>query len=56
MILEALMITCVGMGGVFLFLFLLICGLHILEIAAADNRRQDLAKVAAALAFVKHQK
>lgn len=56
MILEALKITCIGMGGVFLFLFLLICSMQILRIAVADNNRRDLKKIAAAIALAHHQK
>jgi hypothetical protein len=56
MIWDALIITCIGMGGVFLFLFLLICGMQILRIVISGNRSQDLEKIAIAVALTHHQK
>lgn len=57
MVFEALIITCIGMGGVFLFLFLLICAMQILRIIV-DNQNdiQNMDKIAAAIAVVHHQK
>ncbi len=55
MISEALKITIIGMGGVFVFLFLLICGMNILRIALANTSRDNLSKIAAAIALAKHQ-
>ncbi len=55
MISEALTITIIGMSGVFVFLFLLICGMNILRIILENNTRKDLTKVAVAIALAKHQ-
>ncbi len=55
MISEAIMITLIGMGGVFVFLFLMICGMNILRIALTGSKRNDLDKVAVAIALARHQ-
>lgn len=51
MLSEAIMITALGMGGVFMLLALLICVLHILQILAGKDA--DLEKVAVAIAVAK---
>ncbi len=48
---EAVVITALGMGGVFVLLILLIFVLHIVEIAAGRGAR--LEKIAAAVARAK---
>ena len=55
MMTQALIITLLGMGGVFFFLILLICVLNILRVAAGKENSSDLSRVAAAIAIAKHQ-
>lgn len=55
MMTEAFIITLLGMGGVFFFLFLLICVLNILRLTAGANKSSELSRIAAAIAVAKHQ-
>ncbi len=55
MISQSLLITVLGMGGVFFFLFLLICCMHLLEglvSVRADTARE---KIAVAVALARRQ-
>ncbi|MGN1063477.1 MAG: OadG family transporter subunit [Alphaproteobacteria bacterium] len=52
MIAQAFEITLIGMGGVFFFLMILICALHILEIVSTEDK-QSLNKIAVAIAWIK---
>lgn len=54
MLMQAGLITLLGMGGVFFFLILLIFALQILRICVPD-RTADLSKVAAAIVMAKSQ-
>lgn len=54
---QALLITGVGMAGVFVFLILLITIMNILHFCiAADKAQPSLNKIAAAIAFIKYHK
>lgn len=60
MISEALIITAIGMAGVFLFLLLLICAMHILRICVAEPSGgaddEELAQVAVAITAARRKK
>ena len=53
MILEALKITLLGMGGVFAFLVLLICAMHILRFFVEKTSSSKFEKIAVAVALAK---
>ncbi len=53
MISQSLLITVLGMGGVFFFLFLLVCCMHLLEGLVPVHRTQSLEKIAVAIAVAK---
>lgn len=55
MMTEAFIITLLGMGSVFFFLFLLICVLNILRLTAGGTKSSELSRIAAAIAVAKHQ-
>ena len=54
MLMQAGLITLLGMGSVFFFLILLIFTLQILRICVS-SRGDDLSKIAAAIAVAKNQ-
>ena len=56
MVSEALRITLIGMGGVFVFLLILISGMNLLRLATAKTVRSPLDKVAVAIATALSQK
>lgn len=49
---QGLMIAALGMGGVFFFLFILICFMHLLPMFHSHDA--DRAKIAAAIAVALH--
>lgn len=49
MITESLIVTLLGMGSVFFFLFLLVCFMHLLAIVLKENKTQDMDKKALAI-------
>lgn len=52
MFLQGLIIAGLGMGGVFFFLFLLICFMNLLQSFQGSETNRD--KIAAAIAFALH--
>ena len=56
MITQRLLITVFGMGGVFFFLFLLICCMHLLEGLVPMPKNKKLEKIALAIAVAKRGK
>lgn len=56
MITQSLLITVLGMGGVFFFLFLLICCMHLLEGLVPMPKNKKLEKIALAIAVAKRGK
>lgn len=56
MMTQALMITLLGMGGVFFFLILLVCAVQILRILMDQKNTSDLSKIAVAIAVAENQK
>lgn len=56
MITQSLLITVIGMGGVFFFLFLLICCMHLLEGLVPMPKNKKLEKIALAIAVAKRGK
>lgn len=54
MISESILITVLGMGSVFFFLFLLICFMHLLALFSLPAKK-DMAKIALAIAVARHQ-
>ena len=55
MLLQALFITVIGMGGVFSFLLILMAGMTVLRICAQQTERQPMEKIAATLAVALHE-
>ena len=55
MLLQALFITVIGMGGVFAFLLILMAGMTVLRICVQKTERQPMEKIAAALAVALHK-
>ena len=55
MLLQALFITVIGMGGVFTFLLILMAGITVLHICVQKTARQPMEKIAAALAVALHK-
>lgn len=55
MLLQALFITVIGMGGVFTFLLILMAGMTVLRIYVQKTERQPMEKIAAALAVALHE-
>lgn len=55
MVSESILITILGMGSVFFFLFLLICFMHLLSLLTGDEKKSDLSKIALAIAIAHHQ-
>ena len=55
MLLQALFITVIGMGGVFTFLLILMAGMTVLRICAQKTERQPMEKIAATLAVALHE-
>lgn len=55
MISESILITVLGMGSVFFFLFLLICFMHLLALLSVSDKKSDLAQIALAIAVARHQ-
>ena len=55
MLLQALFITVVGMGGVFSFLLILMAGMTVLRICVEKTERQPMDKIVAALAVALHE-
>ena len=53
MISQSILITILGMGGVFFFLFLLICCMHLLESVVPVHSTKTLEKVALAITVAK---
>lgn len=53
---QAVIITLLGMGSVFVFLLLLICALNILRLWASGNQSKELAKIAVAIAVAKRER
>lgn len=49
MITESLIITLLGMGSVFFFLFLLVCFMHLLSIVAKEGDSKNMDKKALAI-------
>ena len=49
MITESLIITLLGMGSVFFFLFLLVCFMHLLSIVLKEDTTQNMDKKALAI-------
>ena len=49
MITESLIITLLGMGSVFFFLFLLVCFMHLLSIVLKEDTAQNMDKKALAI-------
>lgn len=56
MITQSLLITVLGMGGVFFFLFLLVCCMHLLEGLVPMPKNKKLEKIALAIAVAKRGK
>ncbi len=56
MITQSLLITVLGMGGVFFFLFLLVCCMHLLEGLIPMPKNKKLEKIALAIAVAKRGK
>ena len=56
MITQSLLITVLGMGGVFFFLFLLVCCMHLLEELIPMPKNKKLEKIALAIAVAKRGK
>lgn len=56
MISQSLLITVLGMGSVFFFLFLLICCIHVLSGVVTGLQKPALNKVALAVALTKQQR
>lgn len=54
MVLQGLMIAGLGMGGVFFFLFLMVCAMHLLG-GFASNEQDKLKTVAAIAAALKNK-
>ncbi len=54
MISQSLLITVLGMGGVFFFLFLLICCMHLLEGLIPASKETVRGKIALAIALARH--
>lgn len=52
MFLQGLIIAGLGMGGVFFFLFLLVCFMNLLQSLRESETNRD--KIAAAIAFALH--
>lgn len=55
MISESILITVLGMGSVFFFLFLLICFMHLLALLTGGEKKADLAKIALAIAIARQR-
>lgn len=55
MISESILITVLGMGSVFFFLFLLICFMHLIALLSGDEKKADLAKIALAIAIARQR-
>ncbi len=49
MISDGLLITVLGMGGVFYFLFLMICCMHVLGLSGKSSQKAELEKIATAI-------
>lgn len=49
MIQESLMITLLGMGSVFFFLFLLVCFMHLLSVVMTEKNTNNMDKKALAI-------
>ncbi len=49
MIQESLMITLLGMGSVFFFLFLLVCFMHLLSVVMMEKNKNNMDKKALAI-------
>ncbi len=49
MIQESLMITLLGMGSVFFFLFLLVCFMHLLSVIMTEKNTNNMDKKALAI-------
>lgn len=56
MISQSLLITVLGMGSVFFFLFLLICCIHVLSGIVTVTHKPALNKVALAVALAKQHR
>lgn len=55
MLLQALFITVVGMGGVFAFLLILMAGMAVLRVCVQKTERQPMEKIAAVVAVALHE-
>lgn len=49
MVQESLMITLLGMGSVFFFLFLLVCFMHLLSVVMVEKNKNNMDKKALAI-------
>lgn len=49
MITESLIITLLGMGSVFFFLFLLVCFMHLLSVLVKEDKNKNMDKKALAI-------
>ena len=56
MLIESLIITALGMGSVFFFLFILVCFMNLLHFICPNQKEQKADKIALAIAYALQQK
>ncbi len=56
MLTESLIITALGMGGVFFFLFILVCFMNLLRFVCPNEQAKKSDKVALAIAYALQRK